>query len=111
MPATFPPRRQRATMASRSPATERRSAEGARCSGSTACVTLGSPLRQGPRMTVVRFFLAGLLAAWAPAAASAQEMSPSLKELAAAANRDGVLTLSWSQTTLGGSQGAARLQA
>ena len=62
-------------------------------------------------MTVVRFLLAGLLAAWAPAAASAQEISPALKELAAAASRDGALTLSWSQTTLGGSQGAARLQA
>ena len=34
-----------------------------------------------------------------------------LKELAALAGREGALTLSWSQTTLGGSQGAARLQA
>jgi ABC-type Fe3+ transport system substrate-binding protein len=45
------------------------------------------------------------------AAAPAQESNPALKELAAAAEREGTVTLSWSQSTLGGSQGAARLQA
>jgi ABC-type Fe3+ transport system substrate-binding protein len=45
------------------------------------------------------------------AAAAAQEMNPVLKELAAAANREGAVTLSWSQSSLGGSQGAARFQA
>jgi ABC-type Fe3+ transport system substrate-binding protein len=45
------------------------------------------------------------------AAAAAQAMNPALKELAAAANREGAVSLSWSQSTLGGSQGAARFQA
>src|SRR5580700_934581 len=45
------------------------------------------------------------------ASASAEEISPALKELAAAANKEGALTLSWSQSTLAGSQGAARFQA
>jgi ABC-type Fe3+ transport system substrate-binding protein len=62
-------------------------------------------------MTITRILLAGLLILSAGATAAAQEMSPALKELAAAAGREGALTLSWSQTTLGGSQGAARLQA
>jgi ABC-type Fe3+ transport system substrate-binding protein len=44
-------------------------------------------------------------------AADAEEMNPALKELAAAANREGAVTLGWSQSTLGGSQGAARFQA
>jgi ABC-type Fe3+ transport system substrate-binding protein len=60
---------------------------------------------------IPRFLLAGMLAACGCATAVAQELSPALKELAAAANREGAVTLSWSQTTLGGSQGAARLQA
>jgi ABC-type Fe3+ transport system substrate-binding protein len=42
---------------------------------------------------------------------SAQEMNPALKELAAAANREGGLTLGWSQSSFGGSQGAALFQA
>jgi ABC-type Fe3+ transport system substrate-binding protein len=45
------------------------------------------------------------------ATAHAEEMSPALKALAAAAAQEGSVTLSWSQSTLGGSQGAARLQA
>jgi iron(III) transport system substrate-binding protein len=45
------------------------------------------------------------------AAVVAQEINPALKELVAAANREGAVTLSWSQSTLGGSQGAARFQA
>jgi ABC-type Fe3+ transport system substrate-binding protein len=45
------------------------------------------------------------------AAAGAQEMSPALKTLAAAANREGTLLLGWGQSALGGSQGAARFQA
>jgi iron(III) transport system substrate-binding protein len=52
-----------------------------------------------------------MLAAMTGGVAPAQETSLALKELAAAANRDGAVNLSWSQTTLGGSQGAARLQA
>ncbi len=60
---------------------------------------------------ILRFGLAGMLAMAGCAAASAQEIGPALKELAAAANREGGVTLSWSQSTLGGSQGAARLQA
>ena len=44
-------------------------------------------------------------------AAGAQEMNAPLKELAASASREGSVTLSWSQSTLGGSQGAARFQA
>jgi iron(III) transport system substrate-binding protein len=43
--------------------------------------------------------------------ARAQNINPALKELAAAANREGTLTLSWSGTSLGGIQGAARYQA
>jgi len=43
--------------------------------------------------------------------ARAQEINPALKELAAAATQEGVVTLSWSQATLGGSQGAARIVA
>ncbi len=45
------------------------------------------------------------------AAAAAQEINPALKDLAAAASREGTVTLSWSQSSLGGSQGAARFQA
>jgi ABC-type Fe3+ transport system substrate-binding protein len=43
--------------------------------------------------------------------ATAQEINAALKELAAAANQEGTLTLSWSGSTLGGIQGAARYQA
>ena len=43
--------------------------------------------------------------------ASAQEINAPLKELAAAANREGTLTLSWSGTSLGGIQGAAPVTA
>src|SRR4051812_23112011 len=45
------------------------------------------------------------------AIASAQEMNAALKELAAAANKEGTLTLSWSGSTFAGIQGAARFQA
>src|SRR5260370_37623565 len=45
------------------------------------------------------------------AGAGAQEMNPALTELAAAATRERAVTLSWSESTLGGSQGAARIQA
>ena len=41
----------------------------------------------------------------------AADINPALKELAAAANQEGGVTLSWSQSSLGGSQGAARFQA
>jgi iron(III) transport system substrate-binding protein len=64
---------------------------------------------------VLRLRLPGLALAavmlWGAAAAGAAEMNGALKELAAAAGREGGLTLSWSQSSLGGSQGAARFQA
>jgi ABC-type Fe3+ transport system substrate-binding protein len=44
-------------------------------------------------------------------AARAEEMNATLKDLAVAASREGAVTLSWSQSSLGGSQGAARFQA
>ena len=43
--------------------------------------------------------------------AAAAQMNPALKELAAAASREGVMTLGWGQSALGGSQGAAHFQA
>lgn len=43
--------------------------------------------------------------------ATAQEINAPLKELATAADKEGALTLSWSQSTLEGSQGAALFQA
>lgn len=43
--------------------------------------------------------------------AAAQEMNPALRDLATAANKEGSLTLSWSQSTFLGIQGAARFQA
>src|SRR3954447_8887494 len=55
--------------------------------------------------------LGAVLALAGPAFASAQEMNPALKELAAAANKEGTVTLSWSNSTLAGIQGAARFQA
>jgi ABC-type Fe3+ transport system substrate-binding protein len=42
--------------------------------------------------------------------ASGQELRGPIKDLAAAANKEGTLTLSWSQSTLGGSQGAAQIE-
>jgi ABC-type Fe3+ transport system substrate-binding protein len=44
------------------------------------------------------------------AAARAEEMAAPLKELIAAASKEGTLTLSWSNSTLGGIQGAAKIQ-
>ena len=60
-----------------------------------------------PWLPVFALTIATLLAG----AAGAQQMNPALKELAAAADREGTVTLSWSQSSLGGSQGAARFQA
>ena len=45
------------------------------------------------------------------AAARAQDMTPALRELAAAASREAALTLSWSPSTLAGGPGATRAQA
>jgi len=53
--------------------------------------------------------VAGLLAV-SSATAVAQGINPALKELAAAANKEGSLTLSWSGSTFAGIQGAARYQ-
>ena len=61
--------------------------------------------------SMLRFLLAIAIALAAGAAARAEELSPALKELAAAANKEGSITLSWSQSTLAGIQGAARFQA
>jgi len=58
-----------------------------------------------------RIAFSAALAFAAAAPASAQEINAALKELAAAANREGALTLSWSGSTLAGVQGAARYQA
>ena len=55
--------------------------------------------------------VAGLVAVGGTAAASAQGINPALKDLAAAANKEGSLTLSWSGSTFAGIQGAARYQA
>ena len=45
------------------------------------------------------------------AGASAAEMTDELKALVAAATKEGRLNLSWSQSSLGGSQGATRIEA
>src|SRR5262245_56256433 len=58
-----------------------------------------------------RIVLSAALAVLASAAAPAQELNAALKDLAAAANREGTLTLSWSGSTFAGIQGAARYQA
>ncbi|MGH6767405.1 MAG: ABC transporter substrate-binding protein [Xanthobacteraceae bacterium] len=55
--------------------------------------------------------IAALLAICGSTGASAQKISPALKELAAAANKEGSITLSWSGSTFAGIQGAARYQA
>lgn len=55
--------------------------------------------------------LAAALMLAGSATASAQEINAALKELAAAANKEGSLNLSWSQSTLAGTQGAALFQA
>src|SRR5215831_16244126 len=77
-----------------------------------------------PRMTIeeevsvrslnsllLRATIAAALSLAACAQTPAQEINAALKELAAAANREGALTLSWSGSTLSGIQGAARYQA
>jgi ABC-type Fe3+ transport system substrate-binding protein len=63
--------------------------------------------------SILRLGLPGMALAIALCCAPvrAQEMNPALKELAAAANREGALTLGWSQSSFGGSQGAALFQA
>ena len=60
---------------------------------------------------VSRVALAFALAVAACASAPAQEINAALKDLAAAADHEGTLTLSWSGSTLSGIQGAARYQA
>ncbi len=60
---------------------------------------------------ILRLCLAGMLMIAGCTTAGAQEPNPLLKELTAAADREGTVTLSWSQSTLGGSRGAARFQA
>jgi iron(III) transport system substrate-binding protein len=53
-------------------------------------------------------FACGVAAAVPPA--RAMEMNPALTALAAAASQEGALTLSWSSSTFGGSQGAAQFE-
>src|SRR5215475_10202941 len=60
---------------------------------------------------LLRATIAAALSLAACAQTPAQEINAALKELAAAANREGALTLSWSGSTLSGIQGAARYQA
>jgi iron(III) transport system substrate-binding protein len=55
--------------------------------------------------------LAAALALAGSAVASAQELNAAIKELAAAADKEGVVTLSWSNSTFAGVAGAARYQA
>jgi iron(III) transport system substrate-binding protein len=57
------------------------------------------------------FSVAGGLVMLACVAAQGQEATPALKDLIAAANNEGALTLSWSPSTYDGAQGAARFQA
>src|SRR3979490_205233 len=73
-------------------------------------MTLVTPI-PGCRLRLLSVALTVAILLGGCAAAAAQAMNPALKELPAAANREGVVTLSWSQSTLGGSQGAARFQA
>src|SRR5215470_9038785 len=60
---------------------------------------------------LLRIALSAALTFIASVPAPAQEINAALKELAAAANREGTLTLSWSGSTFAGIQGAARYQA
>ena len=55
--------------------------------------------------------IVGWFAGCGAAAVSAQGINPALKDLAAAANKEGSITLSWSGSTFAGIQGAARYQA
>src|SRR2546428_13609422 len=64
-----------------------------------------------PRSPLLRVALAAAMMICVCGAAHAQEINAALKELAAAANKEGTVTLSWSQSTLAGIQGAARFQA
>jgi len=63
-----------------------------------------------PCLSAIALFTT-LLTSSAGAQEIPREINAALKELAAAANREGTLTLSWSGTSLGGIQGAARYQA
>jgi len=63
------------------------------------------------RRCLARIALAVAVMAAAVCTAGAQEMNAALKELAAAATKEGTLTLGWSPSTLAGPQGAARYQA
>lgn len=54
---------------------------------------------------------AGALLLFFCAAAQAQDFNPALKDLVAAANKEGALTLTWSPSTYDGARGAARIQA
>jgi ABC-type Fe3+ transport system substrate-binding protein len=53
---------------------------------------------------------AGALVLLACTASRAQDITPAMKALIAAANKEGALTLSWGTTTWDGSQGVARFQ-
>src|SRR5215471_20833680 len=64
-----------------------------------------------PKSFLSQIALSAALTLLASAPAPAQEINAALKELAAAANREGTLTLSWSGSTFAGIQGAARYQA
>jgi ABC-type Fe3+ transport system substrate-binding protein len=55
--------------------------------------------------------VAGVLLLLASAGAQAQDMTPALKDLIAAANNEGTLTLTWGVTTYDGSHGIALFQA
>jgi iron(III) transport system substrate-binding protein len=65
--------------------------------------------RQTPRC-LAGVALALIVVTGSLSAGAAAEMNAPLKELAAAADKEGALTLGWSPATLGGVQGAARFQ-
>ena len=57
------------------------------------------------------FFISAAIVLLACRASQAQNMTPALKDLVAAANKEGALTLSWGTTTWDGAQGVTRFQA
>jgi len=57
------------------------------------------------------FCAVGALMLLCCASAQAQDLNPALKDLVAAANKEGALTLTWSPSTYDGARGAARFQA
>jgi iron(III) transport system substrate-binding protein len=68
-------------------------------------------VKQSAHIVWSRLAVAAVLAIAGCASARAAEINAALKELAAAANKEGSINLSWSQSTLAGTQGAAKYEA